>query len=309
MENKYKICAVVVTYNRKELLINCLNAINQQTYKPHMVLIVDNASTDGTKDFVAENEYYNIEKNGINYEYLLLPNNQGGAGGFYNGMKAAYESKEHFDAVWVMDDDGCPNENCLRELQKHLNQSAFISPLVCDIDNPSNMSFETLEVTNVEKVRALYPSGIIENHANPFNGILFKRNLLSKIGFPKKEMFIWGDEHEYQTRAIYYGFTPITVLDAIHFHPKDRLVIYNDVFRRKTIIFVPSRLRCYCKYRNTTYVLWKYTRIHHFIYYVTVYILFFLFQRRFDISNLYIFLKAVKDGICNNFTGHLKYLN
>ena len=68
MENKYKICAVVVTYNRKELLINCLNAINQQTYKPHMVLIVDNASTDGTKDFVAENEYYNIEKNGINYE-------------------------------------------------------------------------------------------------------------------------------------------------------------------------------------------------------------------------------------------------
>ena len=67
MDNKYKICAVVVTFNRKELLINCLDAINQQTYKPHTVLIVDNASTDGTKDFVKENEYYNVEKNGIDY--------------------------------------------------------------------------------------------------------------------------------------------------------------------------------------------------------------------------------------------------
>lgn len=60
MDTKYKICAVVVTFNRKELLINCLNAINEQTYKPHTVIIVDNASTDGTKDLVKQNGYCNI---------------------------------------------------------------------------------------------------------------------------------------------------------------------------------------------------------------------------------------------------------
>ena len=57
MDTKYKICAVVVTFNRKELLINCLNAINEQTYKPHTVIIVDNASTDGTKDLM---EFFKI---------------------------------------------------------------------------------------------------------------------------------------------------------------------------------------------------------------------------------------------------------
>lgn len=307
MEKKYKICAVVVTYNRKGLLINCLNAINQQTYKPHTVLIVDNASTDGTKDFVVENEYYNIEKNGINYKYLLLPNNQGGAGGFYNGMKTAYESKEHFDAVWVMDDDGCPKENCLRELQKHLNQSSFISPLVCDIDNHSDMAFATLEVTNVEKVRALFPSGVIENHANPFNGILFKRNLLSKIGFPKKEMFIWGDEEEYQARAAHYGFTPITVLSAIHFHPKDRLEFYKDIFGKRKIIFVSSKLRNYCKYRNHAYVLYKYANKKSLTFFIVDYILYFIFKRRCDLKNLFFYMEAVRDGIKGDFSNHLKY--
>lgn len=108
MEKNAKICAVVVTFNRKELLINCLDAIRRQTYKPHTVLIVDNASTDGTQALVAEKGYFNMVVDGIKFEYLLLPNNQGGAGGFYHGMKTAYESDEHFDAVWVMDDDGVP---------------------------------------------------------------------------------------------------------------------------------------------------------------------------------------------------------
>ena len=130
MCKKYKICAVVVTYNRKELLMNCLNAINQQVYKPHTVLIVDNASTDGTKSLVQDSGFYNILKNDINYKYLLLPNNQGGAGGFFNGMKTAYDSIENFDAVWVMDDDGIPDCLQLNEMIPYLNKYDFISPLV-----------------------------------------------------------------------------------------------------------------------------------------------------------------------------------
>ena len=141
MDTKYKICAVVVTFNRKELLINCLNAINEQTYKPHTVIIVDNASTDGTKDLVKQNGYCNIMLNGINYQYLLLPNNQGGAGGFYNGIKTAYESEENFDAVWVMDDDGIPDCLQLNEMIPYLNKYDFISPLVIAKEDNTKMAF------------------------------------------------------------------------------------------------------------------------------------------------------------------------
>lgn len=308
MDNNYKICAVVVTFNRKELLINCLNAINLQIFKPHTVLIVDNASTDGTQKIVKDNGYYNVVNNGIRYLYLLLPNNQGGAGGFYNGMKTAYESNEDFDAVWVMDDDGVPDEKCLYELQKYLSHCSFLSPLVCNKENPSEMAFATLAETNVDKVKILNSAGIVKNHANPFNGILFKRDLMDKIGFPKKEMFIWGDENEYEARAIKNGFAPMTILAAKHFHPKDRLVLFPDFLGRKNIVFVESSpLRCYCKYRNTSYVLVKYKGLVNLLFYVFRYLWYFIISRKFDVNNAVLFCDAVCDGIKGDFSKHKKF--
>lgn len=309
MDYNYKICAIVVTYNRKELLINCLNAINQQTFKPYTVLIVDNASMDGTKGLVEEKGYYDIVKNEINYKYLLLPNNQGGAGGFYNGMKMAYESNENFDAVWVMDDDGVPAENCLYELQKYLTKCSFLSPLVCNIENHSEMAFATLGETNIDKVNTLYPTGVVQKHANPFNGILFKRDLMDKIGFPKKEMFIWGDENEYEARAMQHGFYPMTILAARHFHPKDRLVLFSDFIGRENIVFVESSpLRCYCKYRNTSYVLVNYKGLVNLAFYVFRYLWYFIISRNIDIKNAMLFCNAICDGVKGDFSKHNKFL-
>lgn len=308
MCKKYKICAIVVTFNRKRLLINCLNAINQQIYKPHTVLIVDNASTDGTKDLVEENGYHNTEKDGIIYKYLLLPNNQGGAGGFYHGMKTAYDSSENFDAVWVMDDDGVADTNCLISLLEYYPKCAFLSPLVVNIDNHSEMAFNTLRKSNVQEIITLYPDGVILNHANPFNGILFGRELLKEIGFPKKDMFIWGDENEYEARATKNGFSPMTIISALHYHPKDRIVSFPDFLGRKNIVFVESSpLKCYCKYRNTAYVLKKYKGLLNVAFYVIRYTFFFLFSRCLDIRNMKLFLGAVLDGVTENFTKHNKY--
>ena len=49
---KEKICAVVVTYNRKDLLVECLNALKNQTYPLDGIYIIDNASTDGTQELL-----------------------------------------------------------------------------------------------------------------------------------------------------------------------------------------------------------------------------------------------------------------
>jgi len=68
------ICAVIVTYNRKELLRECLKAVLAQTRPPEHVLVVDNASTDGTPEMLQE-EFPQVE-------VLCLPENQGSAGGF-----------------------------------------------------------------------------------------------------------------------------------------------------------------------------------------------------------------------------------
>ena len=81
--DKKSICAVVVTYNRKELLLRCLQALEQQSYSLEHIVIVDNASTDGTVDFLEQQGYLENPK----VTLLSLLENQGGAGGFHAGIK------------------------------------------------------------------------------------------------------------------------------------------------------------------------------------------------------------------------------
>lgn len=307
-KEKRKICAVIVTYNRKDLLIKCLEAVLSQTYKPHSVYIVDNASTDGTSEFIQKKGFYNTEINSIIFQYLLLSQNTGGAGGFYNGIKKAYDSKETFDAVWVMDDDGIPDKDCLNHLQQYLDTYLYISPLVISIENPQETAFNTLPKRNIDQLRKLYSNGIIKNHANPFNGVLFRRDFIEKVGFPKKEMFIWGDENEYETRASSMGIHPITVIDALHFHPQDRMTLYKDFLGRFKIVYVESELKRYCKYRNSAYVLSRYSSISKLIYFFVRYTLYYIVSRKFDFKGLLLFYSASIAGLHNDFTGHDKYL-
>ncbi len=103
-----KVIAVVVTYNRKELLKECIEALINQDYKNCEILIVDNASTDGTKEFI---EKYIKDSKII---YKNTGSNLGGAGGFNYGIRKACELG--CDFVWVMDDDWIVKKDTLTKL-------------------------------------------------------------------------------------------------------------------------------------------------------------------------------------------------
>ena len=59
---KEKIAAVVVTYNRKDLLKECLDALLNQTRPLDSIILIDNASTDGTPEFLKEKGYLDNPK-------------------------------------------------------------------------------------------------------------------------------------------------------------------------------------------------------------------------------------------------------
>lgn len=250
---EYKIATVVVTYNRKDLLMKCLNAIEKQTFKPHTVYIVDNASTDGTKELLEQDgRYYNNSVNGIEFLYVGLKENTGGAGGFYTGMKTAYEDKENFDAVWVMDDDGLPDKNCLANQVPYLENFDFIGPLVLAKEDKSKLAFEYKG--SHEKDLLISQGNIVKGYANPMNAILFSKRLIKTVGYPIPELFIWGDEINYWLRSMNAGFTPVTIISAIHVHPIDRMQ-YAISFRGKRITIAPSYWREYCMIRNRVFNL------------------------------------------------------
>lgn len=101
------VTAIVVTYNRLPLLKQCLAALRAQTVQGFTVLLVDNASTDGTADYIKT----------LAMPGLVCRNpgeNLGGAGGFAYGIRAAAELG--CEAVWIMDDDTLPEPDALAAL-------------------------------------------------------------------------------------------------------------------------------------------------------------------------------------------------
>ena len=108
MEQKH-VGTIVVTYNRRNLLKDCIEALLKQNYKKQEILIIDNASTDGTKEYID-----NLIDNKKVF-YFNTGANLGGAGGFNYGVREAL--KRNYDYVWLMDDDTiAENNNALKSL-------------------------------------------------------------------------------------------------------------------------------------------------------------------------------------------------
>lgn len=299
------ISTIIVTFNRKELLMRCIDAVLGQAHLPNRLYIIDNASTDGTEELLKEKGWYYGQVNGVNIHYERLPKNSGGAGGFYAGIKMAYE--EGCDAVWVMDDDGIPDRDCLKHLVPYLDNHDYISPLVVDIDDGKMMSFEGC---SVEEFLKREKNGIVEGCANPFNGILYSKRLIEVVGYPKKEMFIWGDEINYDMRAKKAGFQSIMVVNAIHRHPLNR---QNYVkYLGNHWMTVPDKdWKLFCYLRNRTYnsktfsgtrscLKQAFTDLVKFSCY-------YLSQTH-QPSKLAIVVKAIRKGFTGDFSGLEKYM-
>ena len=114
MNTQNRTAAVVVTYNRKELLRQSLTAIlNQEEYGAD-IIIIDNASSDGTADMVSKE--FNLPQ----IIYRNTGTNLGGAGGFQYGVREAMNAPKGYayDYVWMMDDDTIPHDDCLKELME-----------------------------------------------------------------------------------------------------------------------------------------------------------------------------------------------
>lgn len=199
---KEKINIVVVTYNRKELLLECINALINQTYKWKKIFIIDNNSTDGTFELLEQNKILDNK----NIIYKKLEKNVGGAGGFHEGMKIAY--KDGADWIWVMDDDTIPTTTALQNLiegKSHINENiSFLSSSAWDIEekNPINhgkINYRT-DKEGYLSYRKYLEYGIFGLENATFVACLVNCKAIEQCGFPIKDYFIWGDDIEYTTR-------------------------------------------------------------------------------------------------------------
>ena len=200
-----KVLAGIVTYNRLVLLKECLDSVKQQTYSCFGILVVDNGSTDGTK------EWLDTQTDLI----IIHQANLGGAGGFYAGQKYAVENG--YDYVWLMDDDGIAAPNQLEILLDSINKFQLDWANALPIYKEDHT--RTVDGVEVDSFVSEQCNGGLFATPYPFNGSLIRCSVIKTIGYVKKEMFIWGDEREWYYRFCVNGYKAATIVAAKHYHP------------------------------------------------------------------------------------------
>ncbi len=199
MENA-SVVAVVVTYNRKNLLVQTLSALKAQTRPLDKIIIIDNASTDGTPDFLRGNGFLDDR----NIQYVRSKENTGGAGGFNAGMALAMD--EGADWIWVMDDDVAPTPGCLAALLKYRDVSECIHPRKYFPNGTEYTSEQYHDILTagrygINNISFKNGKNIMFTNTATFEGMLVSRRLVDKIGLPDKKYFISDDDMLFAIKA------------------------------------------------------------------------------------------------------------
>lgn len=196
-----QIYAVVLSYKRKDLLKRCLDGINAQTRPCAGIIVVDNASNDGTEEMLLQSQIPNLK-------VYVLSHNTGASGGFSAGFRIAYQ--QGADYIWMMDDDVIPEPNALEELlnagdrlQAKSHPYSFLLSRAYTEDglltNVPSVDTRTNEV-DYENWPLLLDLGVIPVRPATYVSILVPRSSLKRHGLPLAPMFMWGDDTEYTMR-------------------------------------------------------------------------------------------------------------
>lgn len=216
------VAAVIVTYNRLNKLKNVFSSFEKLTKKPDYLVVVNNASTDGTKEYLESYRADFNSANGSEMTVVNLPENLGGAGGFSAGMKKGYELGA--DYVWILDDDGYPEPDALSNLLKGYDRAVqelgpdvpfacsvvkFTDGSICEMNNP-------VTTWDWGRLLAKGQNSVLVSSCS-FVSVLVPRWALEGFGLPYKEYFIWFDDAEY-TKRLSKGCPGIQVLDSVVIH-------------------------------------------------------------------------------------------
>lgn len=247
-----KIIALIVTYNRKQLLVDCVNRLLDQTRLPEQILIIDNASTDGSES--------HLDAEGFLAHPLIkhyrLPDNVGGAGGFAEGIKQALQNGA--DWIWLMDDDAMPALDALENLLLlPLDESCVYGSVAVGEDGEhlcwpveTHAGQKILNLADLDEARTAVAF-------HPFLGFLISRKLVEKAGLPDAGFFLSGDDVDYCLRIAGMGGKVYLCRDSRLSHPMPpRKTI--DVLGIKIDLLIQAPERAYYNIRNKIVIARRY---------------------------------------------------
>lgn len=283
-----KIIAIVVTYNRLDLLKENVKCLLNQTVELSEIIIVNNASTDGTFDYCS-----NLEKSNDKITVCSLSENTGGSGGFSVAIQLAME--HNADYIWGMDDDAMPHKDALENMLYTVNI----------YDKKSNCCFScnTYYMQDNNLMQKQFTEDRTPLEHLTFVGFFIPKSLVEKVGPPRADLFIYYDDLDYSLSIKEAGYKIIGVVDSIIEHP------FIMPPNRKKILFFSINIpempswKMYYWMRNNLLIRKKKNRNFIKTFFLEIYILLklLLFKR----EQFCVAVKGFTHGMLN-VSGHTK---
>lgn len=299
-----KLVCVLVTYNRLDNLKIALQHYENQTNKNFTLVIVDNNSSDGTKEYLKEwrNSLSDYKK-----EVILLPSNSGGAGGFFAGEKYAMELKP--DWVYVSDDDAYPEYQLFEKFTTFISSCNDYYAAVCgtvykgngkDID-VNHRSWFRIDKGYKFVIREIpleyYNKETFETGVFTYVGTFLNGEVLRQVGLCNPNMFIFFDDSDHALRMREKGKLIVVPSMKIVHDTKD-----GNAFVGKNLF----TWRDYYMKRNSFYIQMKYYK-RAVPYSSILFILSAIKHYHNNISVLRFLFSACFNGLLGKLGKHPKY--
>jgi len=239
------------TFNDDDIIDRMLDAVLHQTRPPDAVLIVDNASKDGTlnRRFPAQ---VTVIRNSANL---------GTSGAIRIGFLHALE--QGFDYMWILDSDSVPEPEALERMlelygswpQDLQNETAFIACLPRDEPDGSPRHGRMFTRHGRFLLNPPPTPRYYQCHITIWSGCLYRLAAVRQIGLPNPDYFMDRGELEYAYRVMKAGYKGFIHQDAITRHnirgtPRPKRVKIGLI----ALQFYPSPpMRCYYVCRNSLY--------------------------------------------------------
>jgi GT2 family glycosyltransferase len=281
-------CAVIVTYNRRVLLVQCLAALAAQTVAPDRILVVDNASTDGTAEMVRR-DYPSID-------LAALPVNSGGAGGFHEGLRRAHAGGA--DWVWLMDDDTIAEPSAHEELLRHVDHQDPLGRPVSLLSSRAVWTDGQLHPMNAQGFERTRTGLVVEaakQHLMPlrtatFVSLFVHRGAVDRHGLPLRRYVLWSDDIEYTARVLRH--------DAGFVVPAS-VVVHKTATAHTATTASPERF--YLHVRNSIYMLrgtaWSRSEKLSLLFGLLVSVAQYVRHQRFAGAPLRAIFRGTRDGL------------
>ena len=208
--NKPIVYTILVTYNRLGMFKKCLSSVINQTYPIKKIIVVDNLSTDGTREYLKK-----IQKRHPKVIALFNNDNLGMANAVNKALKSIFNEK--WDYVWISDDDNIAKKDALEKLILNSDKNTILNSLLIDYKNKKTLTFERIDLVSKKIYKNLsdFKEEKVIYDSIPLNFTLIPKEVFLKIGFFSEDYFIRGEEIDLILKAMLSNFNIKVVIDSL----------------------------------------------------------------------------------------------